>query len=133
MNRLSIQLQNKSASGGIDGFIMIQAVRRHRLTSLTKEIGDLKKYFNDHMNLDIKDMISSDKSVAGERFIFNRYEVYNVESRRRGQSKQDVHLVVLGDKEWYIMIFLITMREEERLYAWARNVQTLEEIVRSIR
>lgn len=133
MNRLSIQLQNKSATGGIDGFIMIQAVRRHRLTSLTKEIGDLKKYFNDHMNLDIKDMISSDKSVAGERFIFNRYEVYNVESRRRGQSKQDVHLVVLGDKEWYIMIFLITMREEERLYAWARNVQTLEEIVRSIR
>jgi len=44
-----------------------------------------------------------------------------------------VHLVALGDKEWYILIFMVTMREEERLYAWARNIKTLEEIVRSIK
>ncbi|MDP2206924.1 MAG: hypothetical protein Q8K65_11520, partial [Alphaproteobacteria bacterium] len=133
MNRLSLQLHNKSATGGIDGFIMINAVRRHRVTSLTKEIDELKKYLDTQMAITVTDMLSSEKSAAAERFIFNRYEIYSVESTRRAQSKQDLHLVVLGDKEWYIMIFMMTMREEERLYAWARNVKTLEEIVRSIK
>jgi hypothetical protein len=133
MNRLSIQLHNKNATGGIDGFIMINAVRRHRVTSLANEITELKKYLDTQMNLTITELLNSDKSVAGERFIFNRYEIYSVESHRRSQSKQDLHLVVLGDKEWYVMIFMMTMREEERLYAWARNVKTLEEIVRSIK
>jgi len=133
MNRLSLQLHNKNATGGVDGFIMINAVRRHRVTNLMKEIDELKKYFDTQMEIDIKDMVSSTKSVAGDRFIFNRYEVYNLESRRRAQSKQDIHLVVLGDKEWYLLIFMLTMREEDRLYAWARNVKTLEEILRTIK
>lgn len=133
MNRLNIQLLNKNTTGGIDGFMMIQAIRRHRVTNLLKEIDILKEYFDKEMKLDVKDMISSEKSAAGERFIFNRYEIYNVESRRRGQSKQEVHLVVLGDREWYILVFMVTMREEERLYAWARNIKTLEEVVRSIK
>ncbi|MFN7113086.1 MAG: hypothetical protein ACK4PK_01865 [Alphaproteobacteria bacterium] len=133
MNRLSLQLHNKNATGGIDGFIMINAIRRHRVTSLIKEIDELKKYLDTQMEISVTDMLSSEHAPAADRFIFNRYEVYNVESTRRSQSKQDLHLVVLGDREWYILIFMMTMREEERLYAWARNVKTLEEIVRSIR
>lgn len=133
MNRLNAQLHNKNATGGVDGFIQLLAIRRHRVTNLMKEIDEVKKLLDTQFNLDVTEMQSSDKSVAYDRFLFNRYEIYNVDSRRRGQSKQDLHLVVLGDKEWYIIIFLITMREQERLYAWARNVQTLEEIVRSIR
>lgn len=133
MNRLSVQLHNKNAMGGIDGFIQILAVRRHRATSLMNEVEELKKLLDTQFSLDVSEMASSGKSVASERFLFNRYEVYNVESRRRNQSKQDLHLVALGDKEWYVFIFLLTMREQDRLYGWARNVQTLEEIVRSIR
>ena len=133
MNRLSIQLLNKNATGGIDGFMMFHAIRRHRVTTLLKEIDVLKEYLDKQMDVEVKEMISSGKALASERFVFNRYEIYNIESRRRGQSKQDVHLVALGDKEWYILIFMVTMREEERLYAWARNIKTLEEIVRSIK
>ncbi|HCS22644.1 MAG TPA: hypothetical protein DIW20_02755 [Rhodospirillaceae bacterium] len=133
MNRLSVQLHNKNATGGVDGFIQMLGVRRNRGTNLMKEIDEIKKLLDTQFNLEVTEMESSEQSVAYDRFIFNRYEVYNIESRRIGQSKQDLHLVVLGDKEWYLIIFLITMREQERLYAWARNVQTLEEIVRSIR
>lgn len=133
MNRLSVQLHNKNATGGVDGFIQMLGVRRNRGTNLMKEIDEVKKLLDTQFNLEVTEMESSGQSVAYDRFIFNRYEIYNVESRRIGQSKQDLHLVVLGDKEWYLILFLITMREQERLYAWARNVQTLEEIVRSIR
>lgn len=133
MNRLTLQLHNKNATGGIDGFIMINAIRRHRVTSLTKELQELKNYLNTQMEVEISELLSSETSVARDRFIFNRYEVYSVESKRRSQSKQDLHLVVLGDKEWYLLIFMMTMREDERLYAWARNVKTLEEIVRALK
>lgn len=133
MNRLSVQLHNKNATGGVDGFIQMLGVRRNRGTNLMKEIDEVKKLLDTQFNLEVTEMDSSEESIAYDRFIFNRYEIYNVESRRSGQSKQDLHLVVLGDKEWYLILFLITMREQERLYAWARNVQTLEEIVRSIR
>lgn len=133
MNRLSVQLHNKNATGGVDGFIQMLGVRRNRGTNLMKEIDEVKKLLDTQFNLEVTEMESSEESIAYDRFIFNRYEIYNVESRRSGQSKQDLHLVVLGDKEWYLILFLITMREQERLYAWARNVQTLEEIVRSIR
>lgn len=134
MNRLSVQLHNKSSTGNIDGFILVQAIRRHRATNLLKELDELKKYFDTSLNVDISEMISSTEPPRiNPRFIFKRYEVYHIENRRKSQSKQDAHVVVLGDKEWYVIIFLITMREDERLYTWARNVKTFENIIETIR
>lgn len=133
MNRLNVQFHNKNAMGGVDGFIQLFAIRRHRVTNLLNEVDMLKSYFDTHMNLDVIDMTHSGQIEATDRFRFNRYEIYNVQSRRRGQSRQEVHLVVLGDREWYVILFLLTMREEERLYAWARNVQSMTEIVRSLK
>jgi hypothetical protein len=46
LNRLSVQIHNKSSSGSIDGFIMVHAIRRHRATTLMKEMDELKGYFN---------------------------------------------------------------------------------------
>lgn len=133
MNRLSVQIHNKSSSGSIDGFIMVHAIRRHRATTLMKEMDELKGYFNTALDVDITELVNSTKPEAGDRFLFKRYEIYNIESRRKSQSKQEVHLAVLGDREWYILLFLVTMREEERLYSWARNVQSFQEIIKSIK
>lgn len=133
MNRLNVQLHNKSATGNIDGFIMVHAIRRHRATNLMNEMQELKKYFDTALDVEITEMTESHPAVANDRFIFKRYEVYQINSRRKSQSKQDVHLAVLGDREWYVILFLVTMREEERLYAWARNVQSFEEILKSIK
>lgn len=133
MNRLNVQFHNKSATGSIDGFVMMHAIRRHRATSLAKEMDELKKYFDTALNVDITELVSSSDIEANDRFMFKRYEVYNIVSRRKSQSKQDVHLAILGDREWYVIMFLVTMREEERLYSWARNVQSFQEIIQSIK
>ena len=133
MNRLSVQFHNKSATGSIDGFIMMHAIRRHRATNLINEMDELKKYFDTALDVDITDLVSSTTPEANNRFIFKRYEVYNITSRRKSQSKQDVHLAILGDQEWYVVTFLVTMREEDRLYPWARNVQSFQEIIKTIK
>lgn len=133
MNRLHVQFHNKSATGSIDGFIMLHAIRRHRATTLMKEVDELKKYFDTALDVDITDLVSSTTPEANNRFLFKRYEIYNVTSRRKSQSKQDVHLAILGDREWYIIMFLVTMREEDRLYPWARNVQSFQEIIKTIK
>lgn len=133
VNRLSIQLQNKSPTGVVEGFVRIAAVRRNPSTSFSVEVDRLKQFFGDVMGLDFKKLRSSEKLGTIERFLFDRYEIYDVQGRKENQGLQDLHLVVLCDKEWYIFAFLITPREQDNLYTWARNVRSFELIAKSIR
>jgi hypothetical protein len=94
----------------------------------------MREYFDKTMNLEFKKMISTGKSDAYARFIFNRYEIYDVVSRAaKAQTTQEVHLVVLGDKEWYIFAFLFTPKEANELYTWGRNVQSFREVIKSVK
>lgn len=133
MNRLTVSLQNKGLSKNIDGYVRILAVRRSRSTDFQTELDDQRKYFDNVMNLKIAKMISSDKSAAYNRFLFNRYEVYDVEPKKGKASPQEIHFLALGDKEWYIFATLFTPKEQTHLYNWARNVQSFKEIIKSIK
>jgi hypothetical protein len=140
MNRLIVEAKNIRAGSGlgkgqiVDGYIRFLAVRRTRTTDLMTEVEEIKKFFNETMSLEFTKMLSSGKSDAYERFIFNRYEVYDVLGKA-GKTKvtQELHLVVLGDKEWYVIAFLFTPKESAGLYNWARNIQSFQEMIKSIK
>jgi hypothetical protein len=39
----------------------------------------------------------------------------------------------MGDKEWYVFAYLFTPKEATNLYQWARNTQTFQEILKSVK
>lgn len=136
MNRLSVTVQNLKPPKVVQGYIRFSCVRRGKSTDFLTEIEALRKYLTDTagLGIDIKKLVSSEKSEAYDRFIFNRYEVYDVQSKRnKAAATQELHTVLLGDKEWYVLIFLFTPKEASDLYTWARNLQTFKVITRSIR
>jgi len=97
------------------------------------EIEGLKKNFEDTMKIEFVRLETSRKAPVYDRFIFNRYETYEIKNKQRGVSSQKLHLVILGDKEWYIVLYLLTPREDDNLYNWARNVASFESILRSLK
>lgn len=133
MNRLTVHLQNKGKAKNIEGYIRFLAVRRSRSTDLQTELDDQRKYFDNVMNLKITKLVSSEKSQAYNRFLLNRYEVYDVEPKKGKASPQEIHFLALGDKEWYIFAILFTPKEGTHLYNWARNTQSFKEIVKAIK
>lgn len=133
MNRLAVHLENKGPSVTVEGFIRFIAIRRSRSTDFTSEIVEQRKYFDDVMKLDVIKMISTGKSKVYDRFNFNRYEVYDMAPKKAKTNLQEVHMLALGDKEWYIFGYLFTQKEASNLYNWARNVQTFDEILKSIK
>jgi hypothetical protein len=132
INRLTMQLLNKNDAGTVEGLVYTLAVRREEGNSLLKEVDKLKQFFDVQMDLTFSKLVSSGKSPASDKFPFNREEVYEVESRKKGQSLQEIHLVVLGNKDWYVFMFLVTPREGERFYTWANNIQSFNDIVQSV-
>ena len=133
MNHLVVHLENKGFSISIEGFIQFVAVRRSRSTDLTTEIIEQRKYFDEILKLDVVKMLSSGKAPVYDRFNFNRYEVYDMAQQKNKDAVQEVHMVALGDKEWYIFGYLFTPKEASNLYNWARNVQTFQEVMKSIK
>lgn len=134
MNRLSVQLQNVGIRNKIDGYISFVGIRRTRSASLRAEIENMRTYFNEAFKLDILSLTGSeDVPLTTERFIFKRHEIYTVQNQDTKRLPQELHFVVLGDKDWYIFGFLITPLEKDNLYTWARNTETFNTILRSIR
>lgn len=116
------------------GYMRIAAIRRQSVTNLEAETEAMRKYFADVLNVELKKMLSTGKSDAGERFVFNRYEVYDSVSKAKIlTTAEEVHLVTLGDKEWYIFAFLLTPKERDDFGLWDRNVQSFHEVIKSIK
>ncbi|HYD19227.1 MAG TPA: hypothetical protein VEF76_12190 [Patescibacteria group bacterium] len=133
MNRLTVSLQNKGLAKTVEGYVRILAVRRSRSTDFQTELDDQRKYFDNVMNLKITKLVSSDKSAAYNRFLFNRYEIYDVAPKKGTASAQEIHFLALGDKEWYVFMTLFTPKEQTNLYNWARNTQSFREIIKSVK
>ncbi len=131
---MSMQLYSKGEGGHIQGLIRFVVVKRSADTSLKKEVEDLKKYFDGVLKLDFKKLVSSDKAPTSSRFLFSRYEVYQVASKKEeSPSNQEIRLVALGDKDWYVFAFLLTPADSENFYTWASNTQSFDMIVKSLK
>lgn len=139
-SHMSVQIHNENpVSKKVEGLIRFVAVRRTNDTNLLKEVEKLKEYFNNFLGVNIKKMESSGPISVYDRFLFSRYENYLVEpnknyltDQRRSQDKE-VHLVVLGDKNWYIFVFLYTPSDQGDFSAWAHNTAAFDLIVKSLK
>lgn len=134
LSRLSIQLISNDKNGAVNGFIRIFAIRRLTSTSLKQEMETLNKHFSEYMNIDIKKMLdSSEIERVNPRFKFSRLETYTASYQKEGMQDPEVRLAVAGDKSWYIIIYLVSPKEENNLYDWAHNVRSLEVITETMR
>lgn len=133
INNLNVQLMNKSAAGVTEGFMRIVAVRRRAETSVREELNLMKVYFGETLGLNFVKMLSSEKFATAERFVFSRLETYQVESRANANIKQEVHLLLLGNEQFYIFVLLLTPDQNTSLYNWARNTRSYNMLINSIR
>lgn len=141
MSRLSLGLQNRTRKkigarviDTTEGYINFLTVRRSGNTSFKQELEEQKKYFSETISLDIKELTQSQKlDIPGNRFLFSRYEVYSTEYKKGNQKSPEVRFVVLGDKDWYIFIFMVTPSIIDSLSIWAHNVRCFDIIIKSIK
>lgn len=136
MNRLSVHLKNQGKAKTIDGYIRIIAVRRSRSTDLVTEVAEQRKYFDETMKLKIMKLDTSTKGPVYDRFLFNRFEIYDAMSKKSTSATgvvQEIQMQAMGDKEWYVFAYLFTPKEATNLYQWARNTQTFQEILKSVK
>jgi hypothetical protein len=135
VDQQNLQLVNKNDVGTTLGLIQIQAVRRNAGTTAKKEILRMQKYLRDSAGLDFADMTEAQLPPMPERFVFKRYEIYNVTSRTDAKNKnnRDLHFVMLGDAHWYIFAFLLTPKEKVNLMVNARNLRSFERVLESFR
>jgi hypothetical protein len=132
-HNMSVQFYNTPKEGQIDGLIRFVIVKRDPQTSLKSETEKIRKYFSDFLHIEFKKVVSSGTSPAYNRFLFSRYEIYQVSSPKKDAPDQEVRLAVLGDKEWYIFAFLLTPSENENLYLWACNTRAFDLILKRLR
>ncbi len=135
-NSMYMQLFSESTNGlsgrkRIDGMIRFMVVRRDSQTSLKKEAARLKSYFNSFLGLKFTKLVSSEKVPASKRFLFSRYEIYKV-SKNETSHDQEVRIVALGSKSWYVFAFLLTPTKDDSFYTWACNTKSFDMIIKSI-
>jgi len=134
MNNMSMQLYNHGSGEQVNGMIRFVAVRRTANTDFKKEINTMKTYFDGFLGLEFKRLVSSSTlSGVPPRFVFSRYETYQVKSKKENTVSQELRLVALGDKDWYIFIFMLSPSDTENFYLWACNTQAFDIILRKLR
>lgn len=132
-NNVSMQLFSQATGDQVTGMIRFIATKRNADTSFRKEVNKLRAYFDGFLNLDFKKLVSSDKMQnAPSRFLFSRYEVYQVAAKKENAAIQELRLIALGDKDWYIFIFLLSPSDTENFYTWATNTQAFDIITRKL-
>ena len=117
----------------IQGLIRFVVVRRNHNTSLKKEANDVKDFVGKILNVDFRKLVSSDKIKTSNRFLFSRYEVYEVAPRKNNPIPQELRFVALGDKNWYVFGLLFSPSESENFYAWANNTQDFDMMIKDFR
>jgi hypothetical protein len=132
-SRMAIQLLNRDLEGKIVGFIRVTAVRRGEGRTLAGEIDALKAHLSDFVGLNVRHMETSAKpEKVSPRFAFARTETYSVGYKKPGLSDPFLRLVVLGDKNWYILAYLISPPEKEDLYMWGRNMRAMDIVMETM-
>lgn len=134
MSRMSVDLQCKNMNGDVEGYVRFMAIRRSPDMTIMKAIAEQKKYINDVLGLKVVKLLSSNKTLAYTRFIFNRMESYEVVSTKsRNTRPQEIQFAMLGDKEFYIFGIMFTQEKDSNLLKWARNTQSFRLMLQSIK
>lgn len=133
MDRIGLQLFNKSPAGVFQGYIQIFVVKRHQQDSFEREADILRSFVNNTMKLDVLEMTGTQDIAAHDKYIFHRMETYRAKSLQEGNiATQELRLVALGSEDNYIFLLLLSPEAGKDLYNWARNTRALDLITQSI-
>lgn len=133
MNRIGLQIVNKSPSGIFNGFIQVFIVARSEETNLLTEAERLRAYVKDILLLNITEMTGTRPMRVHDKFIFTRDETYRARSLREGNiAPQELRLAVLGTEDRYFLILMLSPEESKDLYNWARNQRSFDLILGSM-
>jgi len=115
------------------GLMRFVVVKRSHNTSLKKETEDMHDFVTKNLDLDFKKLVSYDKVPVSNRFLFSRYEIYQVIPKKSNPIPEEIRFVALGDRNWYVLGLLFTPSESEDFYNWAVNTQYFDMIIRDFR
>lgn len=133
IDRLSLQIVNRSPSGIFNGFIQIFVVARTEQTNFPIEAQRLRAFVKDTLLLKVTEMTDTHELRASDKFVFTRDESYRVASTREGNiAPQDLRLAVLGTEDYYVFVLLLSPEASKDLYNWARNQRALALILASM-
>jgi hypothetical protein len=140
---MSMQLYNIAMQGmvnsrrqsvaQIQGYFRFIVVKRTPETNLKKETDDIKSFIDKYLSLEFKKLVESKKAPVSKRFIFSRYEVYQVSQKKGNTVPQELKFVALGDKNWYVFGVLLSPSENENPDAWAIDNQDFNMMLRDFR
>ncbi len=117
----------------VNGMIKIHTIKRRKSTSLEKEIKKIKNIIIQELNINIDELVLTQKADAYDRFLFSRYEEYKTSDKQQATQGRDLHLAILGDEQWYIFAYLYTPDKTNDFYNWARNTESFKQIIKQIR
>lgn len=132
--RMSFDLHRLSSADNLLGLVRFAVIRRANYTTLTRELDLLAGFFDKNMDIRFTNLLTS-AAIPGisSRFLFSRLEAYEAESKLTASKKQEVHLAILGDSDWYVIAYLMTPPEKNTPITWAENTQAFKIILQSIR
>lgn len=117
-----------------NGLIRFAVIKRSYSTSLTKATNDMRDFVTKTLGLEFKKLVDSRKAPVSNRFLFSRYEVYQVLPKTNTNAMpQEIRFLALGDKNWYVFGVLWTPSENEDFYNWAVNTQDFDMMIRDFR
>jgi len=132
-DNLSVQVNNQSDARRLKGMIRLVAVRRRDVNSFMGEAEKLRAYISDALGLDISSLASSSDIKLNNRFTFARQEIYPATARKGTSARQEVRLIALADRRWYVFLFLVTPAEDQNLDVWAHNTRVFDLVAQSLR
>lgn len=130
--RVTIQLFNKSGdSEKLNGLITFIAIKKQQGITIESEVAHIRESIVKTQDVTFEEMLSSRIPPTYLRFNYALQEVYKIPAGKN-HIAQEIWFNVYEDEYWYIVIYLLTPHRDETLYEWARNVRTLDIILRSL-
>jgi hypothetical protein len=140
---MSAQFYNQPRKGVLDargkivspiqGLFRFSVVKRSHATDLKKEMENMKGFVTKTLDLHVKKLVSSGKAPVSKRFLFSRYETYQVVPKKNNPIPQEIRFVALGDKNFYVFGVLFSPTRNEDFFNWAVNTQTFDLMLKEFR
>lgn len=133
-DKLSLELHNRDAANNLLGLIRLSAVRKDETNTLRGEINKLITMLRDYHKLEVHKLQWSQPASVYARFDFARMEAYTVLFKKdKRSSEQELWFVALGDKDWYIFMYMLTPKKDENLINWAQNTRTFDNMIDTLK
>lgn len=143
-NRPSVELHNKPAppenqkpsskvqNDRLDGLIKFEAIRKIEGITLKRELIRLRNRIERFQDLKVESLERTMEPEKKVRFNFGSQEIYNIKFWKP-IIDQELWFTVFEDEEYYVFVYMLTPKEKELFYQWARNTLVYQKIIGNLK